>query len=80
MEHVIEFMLLRYAIIAAVVVAVIIIGAAVLMWLRRAGRIDDARRMAGPIAQGLSKRDGMAGMVGRGMTHYFEEPERREHR
>jgi len=72
MEILFTFMLVRLAIIAAVVVGIVLLIALVVVLARRAGRLDDVRRVAAPLARGLGNRRGVWGTVGRGAAGYLD--------
>lgn len=67
------FMLIRLLLIAAVVVGIAVLVAVVVVMAKRAGRLDDARRAAAPLARGLGKRNGTLGAIGRGAAHYLDQ-------
>ncbi|SHF87392.1 hypothetical protein [Streptoalloteichus hindustanus] len=50
-EGVMNILLLRFALIACGVAVLVVIGFAVLLVLRRKGRLDDARRHAEPLVR-----------------------------
>lgn len=70
------FLLMRVLIIAAVVAAAVVLLLVVVAVARRTGRLDDAKRLASPVAKGLGTRTGVWGVVGRGVSHYLEDGKR----
>lgn len=76
METLLTFLLFRGLIIAAVVLGIAVLVAVVIVLARRAGRLDDAKRMAAPLARGLGDRKGVWGAVGRGVSGYLDDGKR----
>lgn len=76
METLITFLLVRGLIIAGVVLLVAALVAVVIVLVRRAGRLDDAKRLAAPLARGLGDRKGVWGAVGRGVSGYLDDGKR----
>ncbi|MFC4945632.1 hypothetical protein [Pseudonocardia sp. GCM10023141] len=72
MQTLMLFLMYRVLIIAAVVAGVAILATVVILLARRAGRLDDAKRMAGPLARTLGDRGGMWGTVGRTASRYLD--------
>ena len=65
-------MLVRMLLIGAVVVGIAVLVAVVVVLAKRAGRLDDARRAAAPLARAAAARQGTLGAIGRGAAHYLE--------
>ncbi|MGI5129211.1 hypothetical protein ACQEVB_20565 [Pseudonocardia sp. CA-107938] len=72
MEAFMTFMLMRALLIGLVIVGVAVLVAVVVVLAKRAGRLDDAKRLAAPIARAAGNRGGAIGAVGRGAAHYLE--------
>lgn len=70
-------MLVRMLIIGAVAVGVAVLVAIVVVLAKRAGRLDDARRLAAPLARAAGTRQGALGALGRGAARRLEEDEPR---
>lgn len=70
-------MLVRMLIIGAVAVGVAVLVAIVVVLAKRAGRLDDARRLAAPLARAAGTRQGTLGALGRGAARRLEEDEPR---
>jgi hypothetical protein len=73
METFLTFMLMRALMIGLVIVGVAVLIAVVVVLAKRAGRLDDAKRMAAPIARAAGSRNGTIGMVGRGAARYLDD-------
>jgi hypothetical protein len=73
METFLTFMVMRALMIGLVVVGVAVLVAVVVVLAKRAGRLDDAKRMAAPIARAAGGRGGTIGMVGRGAARYLDD-------
>ncbi len=54
-------MLMRMLMIGAVVVGIAVLVAVVVVLAKRAGRLDDARRAAAPLARAAGRRQGTLG-------------------
>lgn len=76
METLLTFLLVRGLIIAAVVLGIALLIAVVIVLARRAGRLDDAKRLAAPLARGLGNRKGVWGALGRGASGYLDDGKR----
>lgn len=76
METLLTFLLVRGLIIAAVVLGIALLIAVVIVLARRAGRLDDAKRLAAPLARGLGNRKGVWGVLGRGASGYLDDGKR----
>jgi hypothetical protein len=72
METLLTFMLMRALMIGLVIVGVAVLVAVVVVLAKRAGRLDDAKRMAAPIARAAGSRGGALGAVGRGAAQYLD--------
>lgn len=88
MEQLMTFMLIRFAIIAAVVVALITVGFTVAIILKRQGRQDQMRHFTAPIVRGWANRQprgrGIRGSAtrtaARSVLNYLDDKEERDRR
>ncbi|GAA1286676.1 hypothetical protein GCM10009609_60750 [Pseudonocardia aurantiaca] len=73
MDELLTFLLLRFALIAGVVLLVIAAVVVAVVLLRRAGRLDEASRYVAPVVRrSAANRRGAVGLAGRAAAQYLD--------